>query len=323
MDRRAFIAMVGRSLLAAPSRAETQQTDRVHRIGWLGTDAAHRRDWVVEDLRDLGYVEGRNCELVYRLASGNIERLPAIATEMVALKVDVIVAVSQPAVHAVRQATTTIPIVMFGVGDPVATGLVANLRRPGGNITGLSQLSPELSAKRLELLKEVLPEVSRIAVLSNPANPTNAFQIKNTRAAAKTLGVSLQLLEIRKAIDLDGAFQSAARSRAGALLTLDDLLIFTGRARIVALAAKGRLPGMYGWPQFPQAGALMSYGADFRNMYRRAAAFVDKILRGARPADLPVEQPTKFELVINLKTAKALGLTIPQTLLLRADQIIE
>src|SRR5262245_43832191 len=323
MDRRAFITVVGGSLLAAPFPAETQQTDRVHRIGWLGTDAAHRRDWVVEDLRDLGYVEGRNYELVYRLAGGNIEGLPAIATEMAALKMDVIVAVSQPAVHAVRQATTTIPIVMFGVGDPVATGLVANLRRPGGNITGLSQLSPELSAKRLELLKETVPEVSRIAVLSNPTNPTNAFQIKDTRAAAKTLRVSLQLLEIRRAQDLDGAFQSAARERAGALLTLDDLLIFTERARIVALAANGRLPGMYGWPQFPQAGALMSYGVDFRNMYRRAAAFVDKILKGARPADLPVEQPTTFRLVINIKTAKALGLTIPRSVLVRADEIIE
>jgi putative ABC transport system substrate-binding protein len=222
--------VVGLPLLAAPPAAETPPavTDRVHRIGWLGTDAAHRRDWVVDDLRDLGYVEGRNYELVYRFASGNIERLPAIATEMVALKVDVIVAVSQPAVYAVRQATTTIPIVMFGVGDPVATGLVANLTRPGGNITGLSQLSPELSAKRLALLKEVVPGVSRIAVLSNPTNPTNAVQIKHTRAAARTLGVSLQLLEIRRTPDLDGAFQSAARERAGALLTLDDLLTSQG-----------------------------------------------------------------------------------------------
>ena len=321
MHRREFLSTVSAGIVAVPLMGEAQQTDRVHRIGWLGTDSS-RRDWIVEDLSDLGYVEGRNYQLVYRLASGNIERLPAIATEMAALKLDVIVAVSQPAVQAVRQATT-IPIVMFGVGDPVATGLVSNLTRPGGNITGLSQLSPELSAKRLALLKEVVPGVSRIAVLSNPTNPTNAVQIQDTRKAARTLGVSLQLLEVRKAQDLDGAFQSAARERAGALLTLDDLLIFTERARIVALAANGRLPGMYGWPQFPQAGGLMSYGADFRNMYRRAAAFIDKILRGARPADLPVEQPTTFQLVLNLKTAKVLGVMVPQSILVRADQVIE
>jgi putative tryptophan/tyrosine transport system substrate-binding protein len=253
----------------------------------------------------------------------NIDRLPAIAAELVALRVDVIVAVSQPAVQASQQATRTIPIVMFGVGDPVSTGLVGSLTRPGGNVTGLSQLSPELSAKRLALLKEVVPKVSRIAVLSNPTNPSNAHQIRDINAAAKALGVSLQLLEVRSSLDLDGAFQAAARERVGALVTLDDLLIFTERERIVTLAARSRLPGMYGWSQFPVAGALMSYGVDFRSMYRQAAVFVDKILKGAHPGNLPVEQPTKFELVINLKTARGLGLTIPPSLLARADQVIE
>ena len=324
MDRRAFLGKLTGGLLAAPIAAVAQETDKVHRLGWLGPDPTfQRREWLVQDLRDLGYVDGRNVEIAYRFAKGHIDRLTAIAAELVALRVDVIVAVSQPAVQAAQQATRTIPIVMFGVGDPVSTGLVANLARPGGNVTGLSQLSPELSAKRLALLKEVVPKVSRIAVLSNPTNPSNAYQVRDTKAAAKALGVSVQLLEVRRSLDLDGAFQAAVQERAGALMTLDDLLIFTERDRIMALAAKSRLPGMYGWPQFPEAGALMSYGVDFRSMYRQAAVFVDKILRGAHPGDLPIEQPTKFELIINLKTAKALGLNIPQSVLLRADQVID
>jgi putative ABC transport system substrate-binding protein len=324
VDRRRFLLTSVAGAVAAPLAAEGQRADKVPRIGWLGTDpAAHRREVLLQDLRDLGYVEGRNIEIEYRFAEGKMEQLPAVAAELVALNVDVIVAVSQPAVQAAQQATKTIPIVMFGVGDPVSTGLVANLARPGGNITGLSQLSPELSAKRLALLKEVIPKVSRVAVLLNPTNPSNAHQLRDTKAAAKALEVRLQLLEVHSPQHLESAFQAAAQGRAGALVTLDDLFIFTHRMRIVALAAKSRLPGMYGWPTFPEAGGLMSYGPDFRSMYRQAAIFVDKILRGARPADLPVEQPTKFELVINLKTAKALGLTIPPSLLARADQVIE
>jgi putative tryptophan/tyrosine transport system substrate-binding protein len=323
MDRRRFLLTSLAGALAAPLAAGAQ-AGRVPRIGWLGTDpAAHRREVLLQDLRDLGYVEGRNIEIEYRFAKGNMERLPAVAAELVARNVDVIVAVSQPAVQAAQQATRTIPIVMFGVGDPVSTGLVANLARPGGNVTGLSQLSPELSTKRLALVREIIPEVSRVAVLSNPTNPSNPPQIRDIKAAAKALGVGLQVLEIRSSQDLDSAFLSAAQVRAGAFVTLDDLLIFNERMRIVALAAKSRLPGMYGWPDFPQAGGLISYGVDFRDMYRQAAIFVDKILKGAKPADLPVEQPTKFELVINLKTAKALGLTIPPSLLARADQVIE
>jgi len=324
MDRRRFLLTSLAGAYAMPVAARAQQTDRVYRIGWLGPDqTTHRREWLVQDLRDLGYVEGRNVEIAYRFAKGNIDRLDALAAELVGLKVDVIVAVSQPAVQAAQHATKTIPIVMYGVGDPVATRLVASLTRPGGNITGLSQLSPELSAKRLALLKEAVPAASRIAVLSNPTNPSNAPQIKDISGAARTLGVSLQVLEIRSAEDLDRAFQAAARERTNALVTLDDLLIFTERDRIVALAASRRLPAMYGWSHFPPAGALMSYGADFRSMYKQAATFVDKILKGAKPADLPVEQPMTFELVINLKTAKALGLTIPPSLLARADQVIE
>jgi putative ABC transport system substrate-binding protein len=212
---------------------------------------------------------------------------------------------------------------MFSVGDPVSAGFVASLARPGGNITGLSQVSPQLSAKRLELLREAVPEVSRVAVLWNPTNPTNAPQLGATKVAAQALGVQLQLLEVRGPQDLESAFEAATRRRAGALITLDDLFIFTQRMRIIALAAKHRLPAIYGWLVFPEAGGLMSYGPDFQDMARQTAVFVDKILKGASPADLPVEQPTKFELVINLKTAKALGLTIPPLLLQRADQVIE
>ena len=212
---------------------------------------------------------------------------------------------------------------MVGVGDPVATGLVASLARPGGNVTGLSQLSPELSGKRLDLLKAVVPGVSRVAILWNPTNPTNAPQLTETKVAAQALGVQLQLMEVRSPQDFESKFQAATRERAGALITLDDLLIFTHRIQIVALAAKSRLPAIYGWSAFAEAGGLMSYGPDFQDMYRQAAVFVDKILKGAKPGDLPVERPTKFELVINLKTAKAFGLTIPQSILQRADLVIE
>jgi len=231
--------------------------------------------------------------------------------------------VAAPTVQAAQLATRKIPIVMFGVGDPVATGFVASLARPGGNITGLSQLSETLSGKRLELLKEVVPGVSRVAVLWNPTNPSNAPQIEYSKLVAQALGVQLQLLEVRVPQDLESAFQAATRARAGALITLDDLFIYAQRLRIVALAAKSRLPAIYGWPIFAEAGGLMSCGPDFRDMNRQAGVFVDKILKGAKPADLPVEQPTKFELVINLKTVKALGLTIPQSLLVRADQVIQ
>jgi putative ABC transport system substrate-binding protein len=329
MDRRAFLGTLTGSLLAAPLAAEAQQAGKVYRVGYLSPIPVAERgsnpyfNIFRREMRQRGYVEGQNFVLEHRAVEGSPGRDSEVVGELVRLNVDVIVAVSQPVVQAAKQVTRIIPIVMFGVGDPVSTGLVASLARPGGNITGLSQISPELSAKRLALLKEVIPEVSRVAVLSNPTNPSNAPQIRDTKAAAKALGVELHLLQVRSPQDLESAFQAAARGRAGALTTLDDLFIYAHRTRIVALAATSRLPGMYGWAAFPEAGGLMSYGPDFRDMYRQAAVFVDKILKGARPGDLPVEQPTKFELVVNLTTAKALGLTIPRSLLQRADQVIE
>jgi len=329
MDRRTFLETLTGSLLAAPLAAEAQPAGKVYRVGYLSPIPVAERgsnpsfNIFRREMRQRGYVEGQNFVLEHRSVEGSPGRDSEVVGELVRLNVDVIVAVSQPVVQAAKQVTRIIPIVMFGVGDPVSTGLVASLARPGGNITGLSQSSPELSAKRLALLKEVIPEVSRVAVLSNPTNPSNAPQIRDTKAAAKALGVELHLLQVRRPQDLESAFQAAAGGRAGALITLDDLFIYAHRTRIVALAATSRLPGMYGWAAFPEAGGLMSYSPDFPDMYRQAAVFVDKILKGAKPADLPVEQPTKFELVINLKTAKALGLTILPSFLQRADQVIE
>ncbi len=250
-------------------------------------------------------------------------QLPALAAELVRLEVDVIVTTTTVGAQAARVATRTIPIVLAVVNDPVAGGLVVSLARPGGNITGLSLVSPELGGKRLQLLKEVLPGLSRIAVLSYPTNLTLATQVRELEAAARALGVTLQILEVRSAGDFESAFEAAIRGRAGAILTLDDPLPYNSRTRIIELAAKSRLPSMSGFREFVDAGGLMSYGPSLPDLSRRAATYVDKILKGAKPGDLPIEQPTKFELVINLKTAKTLRLTIPQSLLLRADGVIE
>ncbi len=331
MDRREFIAAMASGLLAAPLAAEGQQAGKVYRVGLIGpapvtelvSGSNPRFNSFRRELHQRGYVEGQNLVLELRSVEGRPERVSEVVGELVRLNVDVIVAVATPTVQAAREATREIPVVMFGVGDPVSTGFVASLARPGGNITGLSQVSPELSGKRLQLLKEVVPAVSRVAVLWNPTNPSNAPQIGYTKTAAQALGLELHPLEVRGPQDVESAFHAATRGRAGALMTLDDLFIYNHRMRIVALAAKSRLPAIYGWSTFTEAGGLMSYGPDFRDMYRQAAVFVDKILRGAKPADLPIEQPTKFELVINLKTAKALGLTMPQSILLRADEIIQ
>jgi ABC-type uncharacterized transport system substrate-binding protein len=332
MERRAFISGIKLGLLVAPlavAAAQEYKAGKVYRVGYLSPIPVAERgsnpsfNIFRREMRQRGYVEGQNFVLEHRFVEGSPGRDSEVVAELVRLNVDVIVAVSQPVVQAAKQVTRIIPIVMFGVADPVSTGLVASLARPGGNITGLSQSSPELSAKRLALLKEVIPEVSRVAVLSNPTNPSNAPQIRDTKAAAKALGVELHLLPVRSPQDLESAFQAAARGRAGALITLDDLFIYAHRTRIVALAAASRLPAMYGWAAFPEAGGLMSYGPDFQDMYRQAAVFVDKILKGAKAGDLPVEQPTKYDLSINLKTAKALRLTIPPSLLQRADQVID
>jgi putative ABC transport system substrate-binding protein len=274
-------------------------------------------------LRELGWVEGQNIAVEYRWAEGRLERLPELAAELVGLKVDAMLVGGTQAALAAKQATTTIPIVLAGIGDPVGTGLVASLARPGGNITGLSFLASELSAKQLELLKEAVPKVSRVAVLWNPTNSFHRLALRDAEAAARSLGVQLQLLEARSPNEFDSAFAVVTRKRAGALLVLADAVFLLHRTRLADLAARSRLPAMYGLTEHAQVGGLMAYAPNFADSFRRAAGYVDKILKGAKPGDLPVEQPTKFDLVINLKTAKALGLTIPQSLLIRADQVIQ
>ena len=314
-------------VLAAPLRAGTQQPPAVYRIGVLPPGPISPRMHLVEAFRqglgELGYVEGHSFALVIRSPEQAPEQLPDRAAELVRLKVDVIVTASPPAIRAAQPATRTIPIVMAGHPDPVEAGLVVSLARPGGNITGLSIISPELSGKRLELLKAVVPRVSRIAFLFNPTDPGNALQKRETEVAARALVVQLQGLEVHSSNDLERAFQAAIRVRAGALLILDSPLFNTHRTRIVNLAAKNRLPAMYGFRESAEVGGLMAYGPNLPDLWRHAAVFVDKILKGAKPADLPVEQPTRFELVINLRTAKTLGLTIPQSVLIRADQVIQ
>jgi putative ABC transport system substrate-binding protein len=327
-----FVLSLLAAILGTVLHAEAQTAGKIYRVGIVRpassaplttTDPAHFfNSGFRPELRDRGYVEGQNLILEMRSGPAKPEELSAVMGELVGLNVDVIFAVSEPAVRAAQQATRTIPIVMFA-GDPVATGLVVSLARPGGNITGLSQASPELSQKRLALLKELVPRVSRVAILWNPTNPTNAVQIASAKAAAQRLGIAVQPLGVRLSQDFESAFLAATHSRAEALITLDDLLVFNHREQIIALAAKTRLPAVYGWGYFPETGGLMSYGPDFVDLYRRAAVFVDKILKGAKPGDLPVEQPTKFELVINLKAAKALGLMVPSSLRLQAERILE
>ncbi len=314
-------------LLVAPLAAAAQPPARVPRIGFLITaspsDNLLWRQAFRQGLRDLGYTESHNIAIEYRYAEGRPERLPDLAAELARLKVDVIVAETTPASLAAKQATATIPIVMTIVADPVGTGLVSSLAQPGGNITGTSVQLPELAAKRLQLLQEVLPKVSRVAVLWNPENAYIALVMKETEAAARVLGVRLDPLEVRAPDDFEEAFQVATRRRAGALLVLDDFLTVRHHTRIAAFAVKSRLPSMAGVTGFAEAGGLLTYGPNFPDISRRAATYVDRILKGAKPADLPVEQPTRFELVINLKTAKALGLTIPQSVLVRADHVIQ
>jgi putative ABC transport system substrate-binding protein len=329
MDRRAFISAVTGGLLAAPLAAEAQPAGKVPRVGFLAassaSDAANAR-WIEafrQGLRDLGYVEGRNIVIEYRYAGEKYERLPALAAELVRLKVDVIVSHGTPGPLAAKHATSVIPIVMTSAGDPVASGLVSSLARPGGNVTGMSLMVPELGGKRLHLLKEIIPGISRVAVLWNATNPYNSLVVREMEATATTLGVQLQSLVVRGPDDFEGALAAAATGRAAALTAVEDPLTNTKRIQIVDFAAKSRLPAIYGIKEFVDAGGLMSYGVHFADSYRRAAAYVDKILKGAKPADLPVQQPTKFEFAINLKTAKALGLTIPPSLLQRADQVIE
>ncbi len=320
-----IIATLALGIFAAPVAAQGQPPTKVLRIGYLTarSGGSHLDDAFRQGLRELGYTEGENIAILHRSSEGISERLPDLAAELVRLKADVIVAATTPAIHAAQQATRTIPIVMAVSHDPVETGFVASLARPGGNITGLSFQSPESSAKQLELLKGAVPRVSRVAVLWNAPGPIGARMLTETGRAAQSLGVQLQSLEVRDSGDLGKAFQAATRRRAGALLVLAGPVLFTHRKRIVELAAESRLPAMYGITEYAKDGGLMAYAPNLLNMYRRAATFVDKILKGAKPADLPVEQPTRFELVINLKTAKALGLTIPPSILIRADHVIQ
>ncbi len=326
--RRAFIGTLAGGLLAAPLAADAQPSGKVPRIGflWTRTLSEPGPDEFRQGLRELGWIEGQNLVIDYRFAEGRLDRLPDLAAELVRLKVDIIVAaVGTPAAAAAKNATKTIPIVMMAVGDPVGTGLIASLARPGGNVTGLSySVGLEIVGKQLELLKETVPKVRRVAILSNPANPAHTLWIREVNVAARSLGVQLQLLEARGPHDFDGAFAAMAKERVGALLVLADAAIFTlHRTRLADLAARSRLPAAYGTREIVEAGGLMSYGPSLRDFYRHIATFVDKILKGAKPGDLPVEQPTTFEFVINLKTAKALGLTIPPSLLQRADELIQ
>ena len=322
--RRFLIATV--ALLAA-SLARAQPAGKVYRIGFLGNSTAALEVNLVgpfrEGLRDLGYVEGRNVLIEYRWAEGNYERFPALIAELIALKVEVIVTAGTPASLAVKDATTSIPLVMVAVGDPVGSDLVASLARPGGNLTGLVSIAPDLEGKRLELLTEVVPKLSHVAFLLNPANAFHVTSEKQARAAAKLLHLKLGFVAVRAESEFDRAFQAISNQRPGALVMLADRLFLHHRARIVDFAARNRLPTVYAYTELVEAGGLMSFGPSYPGMHRRAAYFVDRILKGVTPADLPMEQPSKFELVINLKTAKALGLTIPRLVLLRADQVIE
>ncbi len=316
--------------LFGPSSAEAQSAAKVARIGYLSVDLVaappHLHEAFRQGLRDLGYIEGRNVVIEYRDAGGKLERLPALAAELAALKVDVIMAGSTPNALAAKQATRTIPIVFIGSGDPVADGLVTSLARPGGNVTGLSSLTPERMGKCLELLTQAVPGVSRVAVLWQPgavSERTAKDTLKSAEAAARALGVRLQLVQARSPADIDRAFSEMTRGRAGALAVWATATFVRERQRLVALAAKNRLPAVYTLSEFVDVGGLMAYGHSQADLNRRAASYVDKILKGAKPADLPVEQPTRFDLVVNLKTAKALGLTIPPSLLARADHVVE
>ena len=327
MKRKITVLTLCALLFALCFQAQAQQPKKVPRIGYLPSgpisERVHLWDAFRQGMRELGYVEGQNITLVFPSAEVTPERLPHLAAELVSLKVDVIVAAGTPAVQAAKEATKTIPIVTPITTEPLETGLVASLARPGGNITGLSYMSSDLSGKRLELLREVVPGVSRIAVLSNPSSATVPPMMRKTEVAARALGVQLQRLEVHGPDDFERVFQAATKERAGALLTLDDAFAFTQRTRIVKLATKNRLPAIYGFREFVEVGGLMSYAANLSDMYRRAATYVDKILKGTKPADLPVEQPMKFELVINLKTAEQIGLTIPPNVLVRADKVIK
>jgi len=328
MERRAFIGTLAGGLVAAPLVAKAQQAGKVYRIGYLSASSGTSNPRILEafrqGLRELGWVEGQNIVIEYRWAEGRFDRLPDLAAELVRLKVDVVVASATPAAVAAKNATGTVPIVAVSLTHPVELGLVASLARPGGNVTGVSySVGPDIFGKDLELLKEVVPRVRRVAVLSNSDSPARPLTIRNVQDAARSLGLQLQLLEARGPEGFDGAFAAMAKERVGALLVVQDPAFIPHRARLIDLAQQNRLPSIFTQREDAEAGGLMSYGPSLSDLYRRAGTYVDKILKGAKPGDLPVQQPKTFELIINLKTAKALDLTIPPSLLQRADQVIE
>jgi ABC-type uncharacterized transport system substrate-binding protein len=324
--RREFIALFW-ATVEWPFAALAQTPRKIARIGYLSpgsrTVSAHLVEAFLQGLRELDHVEGQTFVMEYRWGEGRIDRLPELALELVRLEPDVLVATTSAAVQAAMNATRTIPIIMAGGGDPVGLGLVASLARPGGNVTGPSVMNTEVVSKRLQMLKEILPELRRVAVLLNSVNPIHALFMQETESTARVLRLELQPIEVHGPDDFEAAFGAATQGKAGALVAFDDSLTLQYRTRIVALAAASRLPTMYGYREFPDEGGLISYGANLSSPYRLAAKYVDKVLKGTKPADLPVEQPTKFELVINLKTAKALGLTVPASLLARADEVFE
>ena len=326
MSKKILLSAVATLMLASVFPAEAQQPKKVPRLGYLvanfpSTNPA-RNEAFRQGLRDLGYVEGKSIVIEWRYAEGKPDRLPVLAAELVRLKVDIIVTAGPSLTHAAKQATVTIPIVMAFDFDPVGNGFVASLARPGGNITGLSTLSPEISGKQLELLKETVPKLSRVAVLGNSTSPGNAQALREMELAAGVFKAKLQYLDVLDPKDIETAFRAGSKGRADAILVLPSPVLTSQRTQIVELAVKSRLPAIYWRSDFVEAGGLMSYGTSQNDLDRRAATYVDKILKGTKPADLPVEQPTKFELVINLKTAKQIGLTVPQKVLARADKVI-
>ena len=332
MNRRDFlvavVALLALVVAAAPLAAEAQQAGKVYRIGYLSAPSRASVEQVLQaflrKLRELGWVEGHNLIIEYRWAEGNVERLPDLAAELVRRNVDVIVAPAGSAALAAKNATSSIPIVMIFPSDPVEMGLVASLSRPGGNVIGTTFTpGPEIFGKQLQILKEAVPHASRVAVLSNPADASFALQVREVEATARSLGIRLQHVEARGPEEFESAFAAMARERADALLVNGTSTFLAHRVRLAELAVKGRLPTMHSFRESVEAGGLMAYAVNMADFVGRAAVYVDKILKGAKPADLPVEQPTKFELVINLKAAKALGISVPQSLLLRADEVIQ
>jgi len=327
MNRRTFLCGLTLGTLSAPLATEAQPVGKPVTIGYLGNSSPSLESNLVngfrEGLRQLGYVEGRNLIIKYTWAEGRRDRFAALAEELVGLKPDVILTAGTPGALAAKHATQSIPIVMASAGDPLETGLVTSLAKPGGNVTGHAGPGAEFEGKRLELLKQMVPKLSRVAVLLNPDNPFGAITWKGVQLGAEPFGVKLQRVEVRGPDDLDRALAAIKASRPEGVLVSPDRFLLAYRAPIVQFVAKNRLPGVFPYREFVQEGGLLAYGPDYVDLFRRAATFVDKILKGAKPADLPVEQPTTFELVINLKTARSLGLTIPQSLLLRADHVIE